>query len=581
MRASMMPDAKRHNARKDAMLGERSGCPQPGASPAKALLGLGMVFCLPSVLVSLLFYLYLAQAPVEGKVAYGSFYDMGLMAVLVAFAAGLSMVYHYWAEQLSKLYQRRQLWASSWLVPMLFLGPLYYHLAVLLIAFKRRQRRAAYWSFLGVLAGCGQWLALIWGLSGALGISFQIGFWFSLCGIAAYVAATQALTQMLDADSIGRRAIALSWALTLSWFALQAWHCILILDAEQRQASEQLQLASAYGHDLVRSRLNSDSASDESAASFAALGEILGELDPAALAALDDAQPAEFGEQTLAEATQREQWLEEHAALLARLAELNDALPLQLGVDYGNASLAEIYAQESSAWMHLWQVAGIYRLQMASALQAGDGARLLAALRRQAWLRDSATAVPNMTFYHAALLLEGPRLTAIKAALAQGILDERAQGALKNELLAAAARQPELRRRVLLRDALDMLSAVEYLSFSPLARRQAINTVGAIGGISRFGRYMPGFQAMGALLCNPIHWAMQRDLAWYFARQRQLLTELAANVDAGANAFAALRIDDTPGYAYLSAYMLSQHALMLDLDATAAANRRECIAKLK
>ena len=558
--------------------------PQAGPSAAKALVGIGMVFCLPSVLISLLFYLYLPQIQGASRAPYAAVYEMGLMAILIGFIIGLSMIYQYWTDVLARTYQRSQLWATLWLLPTVVLGPLYYHLAVLLVAFKQRQRRAAYWSFLGVIGGCGQWLAIIWGLSGAFGINFQIGFWFSLCGIAAYLAATQALTQLVGSDGFSRRTIAAAWALTLTWFALQAWHCILTLDAEQRNAVEQLQLASAHGNDLVRSALNVRSGfgvNGDNATPVGALGEILAgvsaaELDAAQPVANADAAAAASPALSAGEPARIGQWLEENRSVVAQLNALSDGPTLSLGLDYGESSLADIYTCESGAWMQLWTAARIYRLQALQALEEGDGALLAQTLRRQAWLRDSAGAVPSMVFHHLAVTIERQRLVVVAAALDRKLLAADARVALKADLVTAVGRHAAQQKNALFRDALDMLAAIDYLSFSPLARRQATNTTGVVGGLTRFGRYLPGFQALGGVLCNPIHWAMQRDLAWYFAKQHELLSALAK----GSDEPVALNVDDTPGYAYLSGFMLLQSSQMLQLDALLADSRREAIRRL-
>ncbi len=559
--------------------------PQAGPSAAKALVGMGMVFCLPSVLISLLFYLYLPQLHGASRAPYAAVYEMGLMVILIGFVIGLSMIFQYWTDVLAKTYQRGQLWSTLWLLPIVVLGPLYYHLAVLLVAFKQRQRRAAYWSFLGVIGGCGQWLAIIWGLSGAFGITFQIGFWFSLCGIAAYLAATQALVQLVGSDCFSRRTIAVAWALTLAWFALQAWHCILTLDAEQRNAVEQLQLASAHGNDLVRSALNarcSVGANSANAVSVSALGEILAGVSDDLL---DAAQPeandgAEVGAVLPAlsaeELARIGQWLVKNRAVVTQLDALSDGSALTLGLDYGESSLADVYAQEAAAWKQLWMAARIYRLQALQALHDGDGAQVAQVLRRQAWLRDSAGAVPSMVFHHLAVTIERQRLVVIAAALDRKLLAADARAALQADLAAAAGRQAAQQKNALFRDGLDMLAAVEYLSFSPLARRQATNTTGVVGGLTRFGRYLPGFQALGGVLCNPLHWVLQRDLAWYFARQRELLNALAK----GSDEPIALDLGDMPGYAYLSAFMLPQSSQMLQIDTQLAGSRREAIRSL-
>ncbi|MDD4539241.1 MAG: hypothetical protein PHT80_09530 [Lentisphaeria bacterium] len=555
--------------------------PQAGPSAAKALVGIGMVFCLPSVLISLLFYLYLPQIQGASRAPYASLYEMGLMAILIGFIIGLSMIYQYWTDVLAKTYQRSQLWATLWLLPIVVLGPLYYHLAVLLVAFKQRQRRAAYWSFLGVIGGCGQWLAIIWGLSGAFGINFQIGFWFSLCGIAAYLAATQALTQLVGSDGFSRRTIAAAWALTLTWFALQAWHCILTLDAEQRNAAEQLQLASAHGSDLVRSALNARRGQSDNTVPVSALGEILAGVSAAELY---DAQPdgsteANAGAGSTLSVAEREridQWLEKHRAVVAQLDALGNGPALSLGIDYGELSLTDIYAQESNAAKQLWMAAWICRLQALRALQDGDGALLAQTLGRQAWLRDSAGAVPSMSFHYLAATLERQRLDVNAAALDRNLLAVDARAALKADIVAVAERLAVQRKNALFRDALDMLAAVEHLSSSPLARRQTTNATGIVSGLTHFGRYMPGFQALGGVLCNPIHWAMQRDLAWYFAKQRELLNALTE----GGNEPIVLNVDDTPGYAYLSGFMLPQSSRMLQLAAQLADSRRSIIRRL-
>lgn len=554
--------------------------PQPGPSADKALVGLGILFCLPSLIVSLLFYLYLPRICGGQLPPSNSAYEMGFMALLIAFIFGLSMVFQYWTDVLARQYQRSAWWATLWLLPVVIFGPLYYHLVVLVIAFKQRHRRAALWSFLGVLGGSGQCLAVVWGLYGAFGITFQIGFWFSLCGIATYVAATQALCQLVCVESFSRRTLGIAWALTLTWLGLQTWHCFLTLEAEQRQAVERLQLASAHGNDLVRSALNARSGHGDNAAPASALGEVLAGISDADL---DVAQPeasADTGSADLAlSAGERErisQWLQNSRAVVTQLNALSDGPTLSLDLDYGELALADIFTQEESAWWQLWMAGRISRLQALQALHDGDGTLVTSTLRRQAWLRDSAGAVPGITFHHLSATLERQRLVIITAALGRNLLDTDARAALKADLVAAAGRQAAQQKKALFRDALDMLAAVEYLSFSPLARRQATNAVGIVGGLTRFGRYMPGFQALGGVLCNPLHWAMQRDLAWYFVRQRDLLTDLAKDGDEPI----ALNVDDTPGYAYLSAVMLTQSSQMLQADAKLADSRRDIIDQL-
>lgn len=550
--------------------------PQAGPSAAKALVGLGMVFCLPSLLVSLLFYLYLPRLQLgAGKLPYATAYEMALMLILIGFVIGFSMIYQYWADVFCKIYRRSQLWATLCLLPIVVFGPLYYHLAVLLVAFKQRQRRAAYWSFLGVIGGCGQWLAIIWGLSGAFGINFQIGFWFSLCGIAAYLAATQALIQLVGGDGFSRRTLAAVWALTLSWFALQAWHCVLTLGAEQRNAAEQLQLAAVHDSDLVRSALNTRSSLDDKAAPINALGEALIGVSDDELYAVQ----REFSAVALsAEELERVgQWLAENHAVLLRLDALADGPPLSLGLDYDELSLADIRTQELDAWKHLWMAAQIYRMLALRAQHDGDDILLVQTLRRQAWLRDSAGAVPSMSFHHLSMVIERQRLDVIAAALECKQLTAEARGAIKADLVAAVGHHATQQKNALFRDALDMLAAVEYLSLSPLAMRQATNSTGIVAGLTRLGRYMPGFQALGGVLCNPIHWAMQSDLAWYFAKQRELLVALAKD---GGEAV-TLNVDDTPGYACFSAVMLLESKQMLQIAAELTARRQETIHKLE
>lgn len=181
-----------------------------------------------------------------------------------------------------------------------------------------------------------------------------------------------------------------------------------------------------------------------------------------------------------------------------------------------------------------------------------------------------------MVFHHLAVTIERQRLVVVAAALDRKLLAADARVALKADLVTAVGRHAAQQKNALFRDALDMLAAIDYLSFSPLARRQATNTTGVVGGLTRFGRYLPGFQALGGVLCNPIHWAMQRDLAWYFAKQHELLSALAK----GSDEPVALNVDDTPGYAYLSGFMLLQSSQMLQVDALLADSRREAIRRL-
>lgn len=214
--------------------------PVPMADTGYSLLGLCLLFLIPSLLAEFAYFVDLQNNPILMRIVS--------VACMAGFLCGATLV-------LSNL-RLRMMTVLGWsegkcillTIPIILLGPMFFHFLNMLMAMKMRKKPIAYWAFAGIIGGCGHLLSLFWSLAGVLNSDFTTGFCCGLCGILSMSAAMAAVYLLGNKTvTIPRHARVGIVALLLIWLGLQIHQGVKTIFAERLLEDNCLKAEKALG----------------------------------------------------------------------------------------------------------------------------------------------------------------------------------------------------------------------------------------------------------------------------------------------------------------------------------------------
>ncbi len=514
-------------------------------SSGKVLAGLAFLFCLPSLGVSLLFYIlmgtqYSLLIPSFG-INPGEAESRGALAFLlnllpvVAFGgllASLDLIRNYWKERLPSLNgwsKEKALWLT---LPFFVLGPLYYHLVILTAALKAPGRKTALWSLAGILGASVQCIAIWWGFIGEFSLAFAPGLFIALAGVVTLIAAIVTLLQLAD-EPPSTGAIVLAAFFLLCAFTSQVFHCAAVIRAENAGYEAGQAFAKAVGKPLEELQPknlylpNQDTETDGPMAKrLQALLENRLEDVPVLPVAL--LRPTDEQGNRLPYGQWPADYLQEFHQWLQRIQKDIQELDTLMEGPAGKPICPEQWTG------HNWPVVAlclrwhaIVEVRLEDAIQGKDSSGVFRSLQQFAWLRDTIAAVPDWNGFRIAIQIERHRQGAISEALSRKLLNI-------NQLNKISAFSPEwfLRqaRQALVGSTAAYLEEMEtYLKppktylWDPKSPTMGLPNIAFWG---RWSRFLPGIQALGGIVYNPQYWIVQKSRAFVLEAATLSLPEL-------------------------------------------------------
>lgn len=454
------------------------GRPEQAVLPSRSgsmLMGLLLLFMLPSLALGVPFYLY---SPAHAKLLD---YTMRVLSILcmAGFLAGACAVIGNLRSRMEEVLGWSERKCILLMLPFVVLGPMLFHFYEILTAVRLRLKRAAYWAFAGLLCASAQCLLVFWYACGIIKWDFRTGFWGGLCGIVSCAAALRCvwLTRRAD-DTPSRTARCLCAIMATVWLACQIWHANATINAERHCVTETTAAEARFQKPL----------DDTNALAKAYTGKTLQTTNGTDF--IDCANALIDSEATISQSLPIDKWCRDNANLFIKMDALCAGTPLRLQHDFTTLTN---FNQELAANITFIRA---YSRRFSHAITIGNRQEALNCLKHQLWLLNTIADIPCMDAFDILNRTLSARKQMLQAANNAQFLDTQARTAEYHSL-----------------DDFDSQSHTRYMNArwgtSFLLIRASI-----LHGYpeKHTGTIVAALQSLGGMLCSPLHYQMQQTI---------------------------------------------------------------------